>query len=107
MISLHFIKADGTKITIEAKEGLSVMEVARKHNVDGIVAECGGSMACSTCHVFVDEDSLAKLDPMDGMEDDMLDFAATPRQENSRLSCQINLTAELDGLTVSLPEVQV
>ena len=81
------------------------MEVAIQNEVPGIVAECGGSCACATCHVYIDVPWSDKLDPKQDNEEDMLDFAFDVR-ENSRLSCQLTVTDELDGLIVDLPEKQ-
>ena len=82
------------------------MEGAVQNGVDGIVAECGGSCLCATCHVFVDEKFLALLDPIDEAQEAMLDLTAVDRQPNSRLSCQIKVRPELDGLIVRMPETQ-
>jgi 2Fe-2S ferredoxin len=82
------------------------METAVRNGVPGIVAECGGSLSCATCHVFVREDCLSKLPPMEDMEDEMLYGTAVDREDNSRLSCQLRLTDELD-LFVTTPETQV
>ena len=87
--------------------GTSLMQAALAHGLDGIVAECGGSAMCATCHVFVDEADLERLPEMQSDEDEMLDGTAVPREHNSRLSCQIEITAELDGLLVRLPPEQL
>ncbi len=97
---------DGEIQRIEGRLGASVMETARAHGVPGIVAECGGGLACATCHVFVDPGWIARTGPAEDFEDEMLDDAATPRQENSRLSCQIRLTEDLDGLVVRVAPEQ-
>jgi len=96
----------GGQRTVEATIGDSVMETAVRNGVPGIVAECGGSLSCATCHVFVDPDSFAGLPPMQDMEDEMLYGAAVDREETSRLSCQIRL---VDGthLYVTTPATQV
>jgi 2Fe-2S ferredoxin len=91
---------------VEANVGDSVMETAVRNGVPGIVAECGGSLSCATCHVFVDESDFAALPPMEDMEDEMLYGAAEDRRETSRLSCQIKLTDGLE-LHVTTPETQV
>ena len=82
------------------------MEVATAKNLDGIAADCGGLMTCGTCHVFVAEPFASQLPTLDAEEQAMLAFTAVPRRPNSRLSCQITLKAELDGLTVTLPTSQ-
>jgi 2Fe-2S ferredoxin len=82
------------------------MAAARKNGVPGIVAECGGSLTCASCHVYVNDAWLAKLEPVGPDEDEMLDEVASPRQPNSRLSCQLRIGTELDGLEVDVPAVQ-
>lgn len=106
MPTLHYILKDGSTRSVEARIGASVMETAIHHNIPGIDAECGGSCSCATCHVYVDEAGLGRLVPPDEMEDELLDGTASERAPNSRLSCQITVTAELDGLTVRIPECQ-
>jgi 2Fe-2S ferredoxin len=106
MPKLTFIQADGSSSEIEAVRGSSVMETAIDNDVEGIVAECGGACSCATCHVYVAEEWLAKLTPPDPQEDGMLD-CVLDRQPNSRLSCQIRVTDELDGLVVTVPEAQI
>lgn len=91
----------GERSEIDAKSGYSVMEVAVDNQVSGIVAECGGACACATCHVYVDQSWLAKLPAIEDMEDAMLD-SAMDRRSNSRLCCQIEMSDELDGLTVTV-----
>lgn len=105
-ISVHLISATGQATTIEAKIGNSLMQAATAKDVDGIAADCGGLMTCATCHVFVNEPFAAQLGAANGEESAMLAFTAVPRQPSSRLSCQITLSAELDGITVTLPSSQ-
>ena len=105
MAKITYIEHDGTEHTLEVKPGLSVMEGAVKNNVPGIDADCGGACACATCHVYVDEAWREKVGAPSPMEEDMLDFGYDVRP-NSRLSCQIKVTDELDGLVVSTPERQ-
>jgi 2Fe-2S ferredoxin len=107
MPTIHYILKDGSTRSVDAKAGASVMETAIRHNIRGIDAECGGSCSCATCHVYVDEAFIAKLTPADEMESELLDGVASERLPGSRLSCQIAITAELDGLTVRVPESQV
>lgn len=106
MPEIHFILKDGTRRTVQAKEGASVMETAIHNNVRGIDAECGGCCSCATCHVYVDDAFLARLPAPDDMENELLDGVAAERRPGSRLSCQIIVTSELDGLTVAVPATQ-
>lgn len=106
MPSITFIHSDGCHETVEADRGASAMVIALTHGVDGIVGECGGNAMCATCHVYVDEAWLEKLAPRSDDEDALLDGTAAERQPNSRLSCQIKLTPELDGLVLRLPDRQ-
>lgn len=101
MPTVVFIQPDGTRQELEAELGYSVMEVATLNGIPGIEAECGGACSCATCHVHVDPAWFNKLPDMDPMEDAMLD-AANDRQATSRLTCQIEMTDELDGLTVTV-----
>lgn len=87
-------------------DGRSLMKAAVDAGIDGIAADCGGTLTCATCHVFVTEPWVDRLDPPSGDEDAMLDYTAVERRSCSRLSCQIRLTPALDGLTVELPERQ-
>ena len=96
---------DGTRFEVEAAVGSTVMENAIRNDVPGIEAECGGACACATCHVYVAEEWLPKTGKAEAMEEDMLDFAYELKP-TSRLSCQIKVTDELDGLEVSVPERQ-
>ena len=105
MPKITYIDKDGTTRTAEAEIGSTVMETAIRNNVPGIVAECGGACSCATCHVHIDEAWSAIVGPPSAMEEDMLDFAFDVR-ESSRLSCQIKLTPELDGLIVRVPAKQ-
>lgn len=105
MTKLHIIAFDGTAYDIDAENGSTVMENAIRNSVPGIEAECGGACACATCHVYVDEAWTGIVGEPESMEEDMLDFAFDVRP-NSRLSCQIKVRDELDGLTVRVPERQ-
>ncbi len=105
MAKITYIEHDGTEHVIDVKAGLSVMEGAVKNNVPGIDADCGGACACATCHCYVDEAWQAKTGEKTAMEESMLDFAEGV-EPNSRLSCQIKVTDDLDGLVVRLPESQ-
>jgi len=99
MPRIIYITGDGVRHEIVVESGYSVMEGAINNDIDGIVAECGGACACATCHSYADDAWLDKLPPMDDMEDSMLD-AAYERKYNSRLTCQIEVTDELDGLVI-------
>ena len=105
MIKIRIIAFDGTPFDLDAENGSTVMENAIRNSVPGIEAECGGACACATCHVYVDAAWTDKTGKPQPMEESMLDFAHEPK-ENSRLSCQITVRAELDGLIVRLPEFQ-
>ncbi|MEH2560008.1 2Fe-2S ferredoxin [Bradyrhizobium algeriense] len=107
MPSITFIHPDGRAQQIEASVGESAMQAATRKDINGILAECGGNAMCATCHVYVEEDWLARLPAMGGDEDALLDGAAAERRINSRLSCQIKLAADLDGLVLSLPDRQL
>ena len=98
---------DGTVHRIEAAEGESLMQAALRNGVEGIVAECGGECSCATCHVYVDERHYDMLPPPGDAESDLLDFVAAERKTTSRLSCQIKLVAQLDGIAVTIPERQI
>ncbi len=105
MPTITFIDPDGTTRPVEGELGSTVMETAIKNNVPGIEAECGGACACATCHVYVDDAWRAAVGDPSPMEEDMLDFGYDVKP-SSRLSCQIKVTAELDGLIVRIPERQ-
>ena len=105
MPKITYIEHNGKSHTIEIANGLSVMEGAVQNNIPGIDADCGGSMACATCHVYVKEDWLDKLLKKEDGEEDMLDMAFEPKK-NSRLSCQLTVSDELDGLIVNIPSKQ-
>lgn len=105
MPKIRYIEHNGKEHEIEVPEGWSVMEGAVKNLIPGIDADCGGACACATCHVYVDEAWLSKLSSKEDMEETMLDFAQD-LAPNSRLSCQIKVTKELDGFTVRMPKSQ-
>ena len=106
MPAVVYILKDGSERRVEVPEGTSVMLGAIQNNVPGIEAECGGCCSCATCHVYVDPAFIDKVPPADLTENDLLSGVAAERKPNSRLSCQINMTANLDGLTVRIPEKQ-
>jgi ferredoxin, 2Fe-2S len=105
MAKITFVDHNGESRTIDVENGATVMEAAIRNAVPGIEAECGGACACATCHVYVDDAFMAKVGNPGPMEEDMLDFAYEVRP-TSRLSCQIRVSDELEGLTVTVPERQ-
>ena len=105
MAKITYIDFKGNEKTIEVENGLSVMEGAIQNEVPGIDADCGGSMACATCHVYVEDKWFDKLPKAEDGEIDMIDMAYEPKK-NSRLSCQIIVSDDLDGLTITTPEKQ-
>tara|TARA_B100000700_G_C14530371_1_gene617240 strand:- start:146 stop:466 length:321 start_codon:yes stop_codon:yes gene_type:complete len=106
MTKIKYIEFNGTEHEIDVENGLTVMEGAVQNDIPGIDADCGGGMACATCHVYIKDDWFTKLPDKEIGEDDMLDQAYEPKS-NSRLSCQIIVSDNLDGLTVHLPEKQI
>ena len=105
MAKITYVTSDGEEHVVDAANGTTVMENAVKNSIPGIEAECGGACACATCHVYVDEAWTDVVGAPSAMEEDMLDFAYDVRP-NSRLSCQIKVRDELDGLVVRVPERQ-
>ena len=105
MAKINYIEHNGTSHTVDVQNGLTVMEGAIQNNIPGIDADCGGSMACATCHVYVKEDWFDKLPKKEDGEEDMIDMAFEPKK-NSRLSCQLIVSDDLDGLTVNIPSKQ-
>ena len=105
MTKINYIENSGKVHTVDVSNGLSVMEGAVQNNIPGIDADCGGGMACATCHVYVKEEWFDKLSKKEDGEEDMLDMAHEPNKF-SRLSCQLVISDELDGLTVQLPKKQ-
>ena len=99
--------AGGQRTTIDAPAAASARDVALANGIDGIIGECGGEMMCASCHVYVDPAVLDRLAPVREEEDEMLESTASERRDNSRLSCQIAITDELDGLVVRLPPEQL
>ena len=105
MSKITYIDSSGNSKTIDVANGLTVMEGAIQNNITGIDADCGGGMACATCHVYVKEEWLNKLDKPEDAEQDMIDMAFEPKK-NSRLSCQLIVSDKLDGLIVTTPSKQ-
>ena len=106
MAKITYIENNGTSHTVDVAEGLTVMEGAVQNNIPGIDADCGGGMACATCHVYVKDKWFDKINKKSEGEDDMIDQAYEPKK-NSRLSCQIQVSSDIDGLEVHLPEKQI
>jgi 2Fe-2S ferredoxin len=107
MAKITYIEHSGKKHVVDVANGMTVMEGARDNNIQGIEADCGGACACSTCHVYVDASWVEKLPAKDAMEEDMLDFAWEPDAAKSRLTCQLKVTDDLDGLIVRMPKKQI
>src|ERR1700741_3027823 len=106
MVQITFVEPAGAEVAVDATEGWSLMQAAVANGVDGIVAECGGSCVCATCHVYVDETRLAALPAPGEIELELLEEVKAERRPNSRLSCQITATPELAGLIVTIPPCQ-
>lgn len=106
MASIKYIESSGVEHTLDIAPGVSVMQGAIENNVRGILADCGGACSCATCHVYVDAQWLDKLGPKSEFEEMLLEEVIEPK-DNSRLSCQIKINPELDGLVIRLPEKQV
>ena len=107
MAKITYVEFNGKEHVVEVATGLTVMEGARDNNIPGIEADCGGACACSTCHVYVDAAWVEKLPAKDDMEEDMLDFAFEPDAARSRLTCQLKVSDDLNGLIVHMPEKQI
>lgn len=105
-ITLNYRTADGNVRTVDARVGDSIMETAIQNDIDEVVAECGGSLICATCHVYIDEQTAALFDEADDAELEMLDGVAAERRDGSRLSCQLTVVPELDGHTIDVPDRQ-
>jgi 2Fe-2S ferredoxin len=103
---VHYIEDDGTEYSVDVESGMSVMQGAVDNGVTGIVADCGGGMACATCHVYVDAAWQDRVPEAGDMEREMLDCVAADRTPSSRLSCQIVVSDELDNLIVRIPDTQ-
>lgn len=106
MAKIIYIECEGKERVVELQSGTTVMQGAVDHNVRGIIGDCGGACSCATCHVYVDEAWLDKLSPKSDAEEELLEAVCEPRA-NSRLSCQIAVTEQLDGLVLRLPAKQV
>ncbi len=106
MPRILFVSFNGDRQDVEVADGLSAMSAARLNNIGGIEAECGGSLSCGTCHVYVNTVDLGKLPPPTEQEEEMLELVASGRKPNSRLSCQLLITEDLDGIEIQIPELQ-
>lgn len=106
MANVKFIHTDGREEFLEVSAGTSLMHAATGAGIDGIVAECGGAAMCATCHVYIEVSDVSRLVPVNEVENEMLDSTSADRRPTSRLSCQIVVTENLDGLVVYLPETQ-
>ncbi|SCK14826.1 ferredoxin, 2Fe-2S [Variovorax sp. HW608] len=106
MTRIVFVQLDGSRHECDVRDGTSIMQTAVNAGLDGIIAECGGSAMCATCHVYVDPLRLDALPPPDAVEDEMLDSTFEARRSNSRLACQLVVRPEMDGLMISLPQRQ-
>lgn len=107
MPKLSYLTHDGIRTDVEVAVGATVMQSALERGITGISGDCGGACQCCTCHVYVEEAWQSKLPGLDDLEDAMLDSTAEPRRPNSRLSCMLTMSAELDGLVVHLPASQI
>jgi 2Fe-2S ferredoxin len=105
MTTITFIQPSGIDVEVEAVPGTNLMHTALNNAVDGILADCGGGCSCATCHCYIDERFLNKLPAPNAVEQSMLDFVVDP-QDNSRLSCQVVVTEDMDGMVVTLPKSQ-
>lgn len=106
MAKVTYSSSDGSEVAVSVDTPMSIMHAAVTHNVAGIVGECGGNAMCATCHVYVREEFLDRLPEIEEEEEEMLDGATAPRTDRSRLSCQLILDDNLDGIMVDLPESQ-
>lgn len=106
MVQVVYTEHDGTQEQLDVPEGWSLMQAAISNGVEGIEGECGGSCCCATCHVYVDEAYLDKLEPMSENEEKLLGETASERKPNSRLACQIKASADLEGIQIQIPEEQ-
>lgn len=105
MTKVIFVQPDGSQKEVEAENGATLMETAIRNDISGVIGECGGACTCATCHIYVGQDWMERVGPPTMMEEDMLDFAYDIRP-SSRLSCQIKINDEFDGLTVEVPKDQ-
>jgi 2Fe-2S ferredoxin len=102
---VNFVSHDGSTVQADVASGTSIMQAALDSGIDGIIAECGGACSCATCHCYVDKNWLGKTGEAEEIEKEMLECVLEP-QDNSRLSCQISVTDEMDGIVINIPESQ-
>lgn len=107
MVKVIYVDADGTETDLDVAEGTTLMQAAVSNGLDGVIGECGGSAMCATCHVYIDDAFLGKLPELDEMEEEMLECTSSERRPNSRLSCQIEVNPEIEGIRVVFPETQI
>jgi 2Fe-2S ferredoxin len=107
MAKITYKRVDGSEDVLDVAPGTTLMQAAVANGIEGIVGECGGSAMCATCHVYVDADPAQGLPPINAVEDEMLESTASERRDNSRLSCQLRVTPEFDGLVLHLPPTQL
>lgn len=107
MAKITFVASSSAVHTVDARAGETIMEAAVMNGVDGIIADCGGSLSCATCHVYVEADASELFGTMGEYEDAMLEEAASERRDSSRLSCQLRITDSIDHVTVEIPPEQV
>jgi ferredoxin, 2Fe-2S len=103
---LWVTQANGALHEVNAQEGQTLLSAIQNASVDGLVAECGGNSVCATCHCYIDEAQIASIQPADDDEEQMLEFVAAERKDNSRLACQLQITSNMDGLKIQLPDRQ-
>ncbi|MBP0590445.1 2Fe-2S iron-sulfur cluster binding domain-containing protein [Paraburkholderia sp. LEh10] len=106
MVKATYISPDGTSTEIDVPLGTTLMQAATANCIEGIIGDCGGNVSCATCHVLVSSEFVDRLPPMSDAENQMLDYTVAPRQPNSRLSCQVLVTEELDGIVVEIADPQ-
>jgi 2Fe-2S ferredoxin len=106
MAKVTFISGSGARSAVEVAGGETLMRAALDHAIEGILGECGGACCCATCHLYLDDASIPQVPPIRDMEEQMLEYVAAPRQDRSRLACQIVVTPAMEGLTVYLPSAQ-
>lgn len=106
MVTVTYIEADGEATELDVQDGWTLMQAAVANGIDGIEAECGGSCCCATCHCYIDDEFVHKLNDANETELEMLEEVVSERKPNSRLACQVTVTAEMDGMVVRLPEAQ-
>lgn len=107
MVAITFIEPDGDKHELDVPEGWNLMEAAVRNGVEGIDAECGGACCCATCHVYLDSRYMPSLPVPNVTEDELLDCTAEVCQDNSRLACQVEVTEDLDGVVITIPQTQI